>query len=1073
MKRILFTLCLVFFAAGFALAQRTVMGTVTGDGGDALIGVSVVVKGTNNGTTTDLNGKYSVNVPAGATTLVFTYTGYQTAEQALGASNVVDVRMATSEVVLQDVVVTALGVSRYKNELAYSAQKVDGADLSATRDANVVNALSGKVAGLDIKRNNNLGGSTNVVLRGSKSISYNNQALFVVDGVPIDNSNTNTANQRTGRLGYDYGNAANDINSDDVESVTVLKGAAATALYGSRAANGVVLITTKKGSKTKGIGVTVNAGANFGTFDPSTFIKYQKEYGGGYGYYYEDPSGQFLYRDIDGDGQEDLVATTSEDASYGAAFNPNLNVYQWDAFDPTSPNFGKARPWVAAANGPESMFQTAIGTNNSVMIDGSNDNGYFKLGYTRTTDRGIMPNSSIDKNLVNFAASYNLSKKFSVFTNVNYTSTDGLGRYGTGYDSKNLMTNFRQWWQTNVDVQEQREAYERTGKNVTWNWADPTDLTPIYWDNPYWTRYENYQNDHRNRYFGYAGATWKVLNWLNVTGRVSLDQYDEIQEERIARGSVDVSQYSRFNRNFREVNYDLMAEIPQREIFNKVKFDGLIGTNIRKSEVSSIRATTNGGLALPGIYALTNTASPLNAPAETLSNLEVDGVFAKVGFVYDGWAILDLTARRDQSSTLPPGSNIYYYPSASLGIIFSEFLGKGGPISFGKLRANYAEVGNDAPPLSIYDIYTVNTPFGDGTSTSVPGTKNNSELKPERTKSAELGLEMRFLKDRVGFDVTVYKQNTINQIVPIPVSRATGFASKIINAGNVENKGLEISAFVRPINTRDFSWRIEANWAAYRNKVVEIYEENGVVIDNILLGSFQGGVSINAALGEPYGTIRGSDYVYDESGNKVVLANGYYKRTTTSNEIIGNVNPDWFGGITNQFRYKNVTLGFQVDVRSGGDVFSLDMYYGLATGLPAETVGKNDLDNPLRNPLGEGGGIILEGVKEDGTPNDKRVNAANYGLFGYVRNPAAGFVYDGSFVKLREVTLDFKMPNAWFGNVLKGASVGLYGRNLWIIHKNMPYADPEDGLSSGNLQGYQVGSYPTARTMGLNLKVRF
>ena len=345
----------MLFVVGMTIAQRSISGTVTGNDGEALIGASVRVKGTNRGTVTDLNGRYTVEAPNGANTLVISYTGFATQELALGASNVLDVTLAEGAL-LEETVVTALGITRYKNELAYSAQKVEGSALSGARDANVVNALSGRVAGLNVKRNNNLGGSTNIVLRGSKSLTGDNQAMFVVDGVPIDNTNNNTNGQRTARAGYDYGNAANDINGDDIENVTVLKGAAATALYGSRAANGVIMITTKKGSKAKGLGVTFNTGVNFGTVDPSTFLKYQTKYGAGYGKYYEDASGFFLERDINGDGSNDLVVPTSEDASWGAPFDPTKQVFQWDAFDPSSPNFGKAKPWVAATNLPNTLF---------------------------------------------------------------------------------------------------------------------------------------------------------------------------------------------------------------------------------------------------------------------------------------------------------------------------------------------------------------------------------------------------------------------------------------------------------------------------------------------------------------------------------------------------------------------------------------------------------------------------------------------------------------------------------------------------------------------------------------------
>lgn len=1068
MKRLLTTLWLVLAVVGYTLAQRTVVGTVKGDDGEALIGATVSVKGSTGGARTDIEGKYSVVVPKGSEVLVYSYTGYQSQEITLGASNVVDVTLAGG-IQLGETVVTALGVSRYKNELPYSAQKVTGEDVSNVRNQNVVNSLSGKVAGMEIRRNNSLGGATNVVLRGAKSLTGDNQALFVVDGVPFDNTTTNTNNQRTGRQGFDYGNAASDINPDDVESITVLKGAAATALYGSRASNGVVMITTKKGTKQKGIGVSANLGMNFSQFDKSTFPTFQQSYGGGYGTYYEDPSGYFLYRDINGDGTDDLVMTTSEDASYGAKFDPNLLVYQWDAFDPTSPNYNKPRPWVAAANGPESFFETGIGASNGIMIDGSNEKGYFKLGYTKNTDKGILPNSNVDKDIVNFSASYNLTDKLSFFSAVNYTSTDGLGRYGTGYDSRNQMTSFRQWWQMNVDIQDQRAAYERTRQNVTWNWADPTDLVPIYWDNTYWVRFENYQNDHRNRYFGYAGLNYKLASWLNVTGRVSLDQYDEIQEERLAVGSIDPSNYTRFNRNFRELNYDLMLEVPQMNITDALKFDALVGTNIRKQDISSIRATTNGGLVIPRLYSLSNSVNPIEAPAETFTQLEVDGIFAKAGLVYNKWAILDLTVRRDRASSLPEGNNAYIYPSASLGIIFSEFLSENSFISFGKFRANYASVSNTAPPLSVLDVYTLGTAFGDASIANVPTTKNNPELKPEETNSIEGGLEMRFAKDRFGFDVTVYKQNTINQILPATVSRATGYNSKFINAGDVENKGVEVQVFLRPVTTRDFNWRIELNWGMNRNKVLDL---GG--IDNLQISSSQGGVSINAALGEPYGTIRGRNFTY-LNGEKLVNANGYYQFSATANEIIGNINPDWIGGITNSIRYKNLTLGFLVDMKKGGDVFSLDLYYGMATGMYPETAGKNDLGNDVRAPLGDGGGYIVPGVKADGTPNDKRVSATNYGLFGYARNPAAGFVYDASFVKLREVNLTWDLPQTLLGSgrIFKGVALGLYGRNLWIIHKNLPYADPEDGYSAGNIQGHQGGSYPTARTFGANLNLKF
>ena len=1084
-------LFLMMYGLPDAMAQDvTVSGKVTSaEDGGTLPGVNVIVKGTTQGTVTDIEGNYRISVPSNADTLSFSFIGLQSKDVAINGQSTINLQLSSDTQQLSEVVVTALGIERNKNELPYAAQKVEGEQVSQTRDPNFVNALSGRVAGLNVKQNNSLGGSTNIVIRGAKSLTGNNQALFVIDGVPVDNSNSNASssstgrggeNQSTGRGGYDYGNAAADINPDDIASINVLKGAAATALYGSRAANGVVIITTKKGNKNQGIGLTVNTGVTVGLIDKSTFASYQKSYGGGYGQYYESDDGFFLSRDINGDGTPDLVVPTSEDASYGGAFDPSLMVYQWDAFDPSSPYYQKARPWVAAANDPSTFFQNSVSSNHSAFIDGGNDKGSFKLGYTRTDQKGILPNSKISKNLVNFAATYDVTKKLTANASVNFSNVEGLGRYGTGYDSKNVAGNFRQWWQTNVDISELKDAYYRTNKNVTWNWADPSDLVPIYWDNPYWTRYENYENDNRIRYFGYMSLNYKFTDWLSLMGRISMDTYNEQQEERIAVGSVDVPEYSRYNRRYSEYNYDLLLNF-NKDLSENFNLKALLGTNIRKTLSESIYAETNGGLVVPELYSLSNSVNPLEPPIETYAPLEVDGVFASVTLGYKDFLFLDVTGRRDQASSLPVDNNVYYYPSVSGSWIFSKLLDTNLPwLTYGKLRANYAEVGNTAPAQSILDTYDLNTGFNGIPMVSVNPTKNNENLKSERTKSYELGLEMAFFENRAGFDFSFYNTNTVDQILPVAVSRATGYDYKYINAGDVQNRGVEVSLFGTPVKTSDFSWTINVNWARNRNLVKDLGE-----IQNLLLGSFQGGVTINATKGQPYGTIKGTDFVYNEKNQKVVGENGLYEQSITSNEVIGNANPDWTGGVSNTFKYKNLSLGFLIDVQHGGDVFSLDMYYGLATGMYPETAGLNDLGNPLRDPVKtdesgnvindpSNGGLILPGVKEDGTPNDVRVSATNFGLQGYRRNPAAAFVYDASYVKLRQLNLTYSLPQSVVDNlwVFNGIDVSLVGRNLWIIHKNLPYADPEENLSSGNIQGYQGGAYPTTRNIGFNIRLK-
>ena len=997
---------------------------------------------------------------------------------AIGSQSTVNASL-TAQNALNEVVVTALGIRRTRNQVPYAAQQVTGDEVNKERTSSFIQNLSGKVSGLELRQSNTLGGSTNVVLRGVKSMTGSNQALFVIDGVPIDNTNyksvdptTGVAQQSTGRGGFDYGNTASDVNPDDIESITVLKGAASTALYGSRGGNGVILITTKKGAR--GLGITVNSGVTVGKYDKSTFAKYQNQYGGGYGAYYEDPTGRFLYRDINGDGVKDLVVPMSEDASYGGAFDPNLMVYQWDAFDPGSQYYGKPRPWLPAVNGPAYIFQNQVSSNQSIFIDGGSDRGSFKLGYTRTDDRGIIPNSLISKNLINFGSTYNITPKLTATASVNFTNQSAFGRYGTGYDDKNLMTNFRQWFETNVDLKEQKDAYFRNRQNVTWNWADPTDLVPIYWDNPYFSRYENYETDSRDRLFGYASLNYKPTEGLNILGRAGLDTYSSLLEERQALGSVTVSNYNRTNINFTEANYDLIATY-DKNLSSDFNLKALLGTNVRIDHYQSLAASTNGGLIVEKIYSLSNSANPITAPLESNEKTQVWRNFPGLTFSWRQLLTLDGTIRVDKSSTLPKANNSYWYPAGSFGFVFSKLIPQANWLSYGKFRANLAGVGNGTLAYKTDPYYSIGSPFGPAAITYLQTQLFNSNLKPERTTSYEFGIEASFLKNRLGFDVSYYNAKTYNQIYPVPVSTSTGYSSYILNSGDIRNKGVELSMNGTPFQNSNFSWNISLNWTRNRNKVERLYESsNGSKIDNIVLGTFQGGITLNASLGEPYGTIRGTDFIYT-NGQKTVGANGRYLKTPTSNVTIGNSNPDWIGGINNQFKYKNFALSFLVDFRQGGDLFSLDMYYGLATGLYPETAGLNDLGKPSRSPLADGGGFIRPGVTEDGKANTKRVSNSNYGAYGYSVNPDKAFVYDASFIKLREAVLTYSFPKSVIGSLhpFKGIDLSLIGRNLWIIHKNLPYADPEEIIGAGNLQGYQVGAYPSVRTLTLNLKLRF
>lgn len=1070
------TLLLAFIVQISFAQEKTVSGTVSEDTGP-LPGVSVSIKGTKKGTETNFDGNYTISVKTGET-LVFRYLGYKTVERKVETSNTINVALEAGGEILDEIVVTALGISREKKSLGYATQKVSGDELTTNKSGNFVNALSGKASGVQIKKNNNLGGSTNVVIRGNASLTGSNQALFVIDGVPISNTNTNSAGQAQAGGGYyDYGNAASDINPDDIESINILKGAAASALYGSRAANGVIMITTKKGKNAKGIGVTINTGMTFGQIDKSTFADYQTEYGAGYGAYYDGPGNFWYEEDVTGDGNNNQVAGYKEDASYGAPFDGSL-VYQWDSFDPDSPNYRKATPWVNAANGPITFFETPVTLTNSVSLDNSMEKGSYRLNYTQFDQTGLMPNSSIKKHNFSFNGNYKLSDKLTVSSLANYIKSSGKGRNSTGYGD-NIVAGFKQWWQTNVDIQQQKDIYFSTGRNVTWNPATAeAGSAPIYWDNPYWNRYENYQNDSRSRFIGNVSLTYELKEWLSVTGRIATDTYAELQEERrangsvassfgVSRGNVD-SGYARKNIQNTETNYDLMFNF-NKDLSDKVNLKGILGSNIRRNELNIIHVSTAGGLSVPKLYSLQNSVNALPLPNETASKIGVDGYYVSASLGYDNMLFVDATYRRDHSSTLPAGNSTFGYPSVSGSFVFNKLIEKDW-ISFGKIRANYAEVGNSAPFDFLYDSFVVNTPIGSA-STSVGNTKKNPNLKPETTKSMEIGLEMKFLGSRLGFDLAYYKNNSVDQIFGVPVSRATGFTSKILNAGEIENKGVEISAYGSPIKNEDFTWNVNVNWSRNRNTVVSLVDG----IENLQLGSFQGGVTLNARVGEPYGVIQGTDYTYINGEKVVDASNGQYVATGTSDQVIGDINPEWNMGLSNNFNYKNFSLSFLIDIQKGGSIFSLDQYYGLATGLYAETAFTNDLGNPVRNSIADGGGFINPGVNADGSTNRARIQADRFGAWGYRRGlPNKAFVYDASYVKLRELAVTYNFPQTVLDKTfLANASLSFVGTNLWIIHKNIPHEDPEGGLGAGNLQGYSVGSLPTTRDFGFNLKLQF
>ena len=1105
MKKI--ALLLVFFAIGLQIlvAQtKEITGKVTSsEDGGGIPGVTISIKGTTLGTITDMDGVFRLKVPQDAKILNFNFVGMVSQEIAIGNQTTFNVKMAPEFTSVDEVVVTALGITREKKSLGYASQEVKGEAISTVKSSNFMNSLSGRVSGVQVKKNTNMGGSTNVVMRGSKSLTGNNQVLYVIDGVPINNeigsANAGTSlAQNTGGVGYDYGNAASDINPDNIESINVLKGSAATALYGSRASGGVIMIVTKKGnSNSKGIGVTLNSNISFSTIDKSTFPTYQNQYGAGYGAYYgpgEDSYYQSANATGGANGTLERWVPMTEDASFGGKFD-GQPIYGWYSVDPESPWYGQSKPWSASQNGPVTFFENPITTTNTVSIDNSTEKGTMRLSYTNYDTKGLMPNSSLKKD--NFLAngSWKVTDKLTGTMSANFTHQAAVGRNSTGYND-NILSGMRQWTQTNIDYKDLKTVYDLTKRNISWNYGPSLSGAPIYWDNPYFTRYQNYQNDGRNRFIGNMSLNYKLASWLDVYGRVSADTYSEYQEERRAKGSVPTtfgldgatqeSGYLRRDITFSEYNYDFMLNI-NKNFGKDFNFKGILGATQRTTNNATFTSATNGGLAVPGIYSIQNSLGRLLFPTERNPRIGVRGLYASANLSYKNMLYLDGTFRQDYASSLPDANNTYNYPSLTGAFVFSQLV-KPDWLSFGKVRLNYAQVGNLAGYDQLFDRYIVGAPFNQALYL-LSNTKKNPDLKSESTESLEAGLEMRFFNDRVGFDLAVYKTNSKDQIMPVTLSQTTGYNFWFVNSGEIENKGIEVSLNLVPLQSRSFKWDINVNFSKNVNKVLSLYGD----IKNLQQGSFQGNVTLNAEVGQSNGILKGTDYTYDDAGNKILSAtSGKPIKTTTATSVIGNVNPDWTGGLSNSFAYKNVSLSFLIDVQKGGDIYSLDMYYGLSSGLYAETAALNDLGNPVRDPRkgtpgaydATSGGYIIEGVNvlsrdangkiTSTQPNVTRVNATTYSGFGYAAEPAKAFVYDAGYVKLREVSLSYSVPASLFAKTgVKGLVLSAVASNLWIIAKNLPYADPESGLAAGNIQGYSIGSLPSTRDFGFNVKLNF
>ncbi|MCF8714040.1 SusC/RagA family TonB-linked outer membrane protein [Joostella atrarenae] len=1041
--------------------EKTVTGVITDQDGLPLPGASVVVKGTNNGTQTDFDGNYSIKANTGDV-LTFSFVGQKTEERTVGASNSINVSLQQDAQALDEVVVTALGISKKEKALAFSAPKVDSEGLNNAQNDNAVSALSGKVAGVSVNSpSGNLGGSQRILIRGVNSVTGNNQPLFVIDGIPMDNSNFNTTDTQRGSGGVDWGSAINDINPQDIESMTVLKGAAA-ALYGSRAANGVILVTTKKGRNKNKLGITINTSVSFDQV--AILPDLQREYGGG-----SNPT--FETQNIEG--RDYKLVEYATDESWGPKYDANTNVLHWDAFDKESfpDQYLNARPWVAPANDVESFFNTGITNSNNISIGTSGETGNYLFSFGNTSTTGTLPNTSIDKYNMKVSINQNLSDKLTASSVLNYVRTQGQ-RPVVGYGDNSVTQKFFQFGQRNLDYERLKDYKNIDGSQRTWNrvaWDDPT---PNYSDNPYWTVYENFPTDERDRVFGNFSLNYQITDDFSVKGSVYGDVYSFKNTERAAVGSQAQSYYLERNYNFYEFNYEFIANY-QKRLSDLIEITALAGANKRDSKKTYIGVSTTGGLSIPGIYNINNGLGPIDnqpngLPAYT-SVRKTNSVFGSFGVSIADQLFLDFTARNDWSSTLPDDNNSYFYPSASAAWSFSEAFSDNSSW-FGKLRFGWAQIGNDTDPYRVVTTMLIQNPFDGNGRVTLPNTRLNPDLMSETTETWEIGTELSFFNRRVNLDFTYYNNKTTDQIIPVDLSYATGYGAKWINSGEMSNKGIEVGLGLTPVRNDNFSWDINLNFAKNENELVELADG----LETLLLSNAPFRAQLVAFAGQQYGTIMGTDFIYDDQGNKVINSDGTYAATNGLVNL-GSVLPEWTAGLNNTFRYKNLDLSFLIDVRQGGKYYSTSHQWGMYSGMLQETV-----DNNIRED-----GIVLDGVtgdvtyNADGTyevsntsENTTNISGYSYGKMHYGTVDALN-VFDADYFKLREMTLGYTFKGDQIP-AFDNLRLSIFGRNLYTWGLDYDGIDPETtSAGSGNIQGLEGGLQPSTRSYGMSLQVSF
>ena len=1077
-KRIhLFLLALAIGVIQGAAQVTTVRGIVTTEeDGEPVIGASVIVKGTSLGTVTDVNGRFELSgLPPSATRLLISYISLMAKEVAIAPQ--VSVTLKSDTHLLDEVVVTALSISREKKALGYTAQEVKQNALVQGKDNNLLNSLSGKIAGVRITNTQGDVGSSRIVIRGETSIAGENQPLFIVDGIPVDNSQLNARSS-----GRDFKNAIADLNPEDIKTLTVLKGPNAAALYGARAAHGAIVITTKGGDKRqKGIGITLHSSTQVSFV--ATLPEFQNLFGQGAG-------GRFSYVDGKGAGVNDGV-----DESWGPRLDIGLLIPQFDS--PLDADGNRvATPWVSHPNNVRDYFRMGISTNSGISVARGDDKYQFRVGYNYEKQVSIVPDAGTNKTNISLNTDYHLAKWIVVGATANYIvytapSLPGSATpSGSNVRSNSPMLQFL-WFGRQVDTNSLKADYTR-------NWNSS------YYDNPFWSASYNTQSQERHRLIGDLHAEFRLTDGLNVRFRTSTDWYNDRRKSKVKWGSAGAGSpygsYAEDAYTVKENNTEVLATYI-KQLNKNWGIDALLGFNVRNKQYeNNYQAAPR--LAVADLYTLTNSRDPLIS-SNDFYRLRQYGLYGSIQLDYRRWAFLNITGRNDWSSTLPVDNNSYFYPSVTASVLLSEAFGwRSKAVNYLKIRGGWSQVGADANPYQLATVFTSETAFNGNPLQSSSTIGMNPNLKPEKTSSIEAGFEAAFWDNRLYLDFTYYKTDSRNQILKLATTAASGYTSQVRNAGHIRNRGYEIQLGAVPIQTsKGFRWNLDLNYGANSSKVVKLDDE-GLITSYQLYSS---GIQILASVGEAYGTLFGTSYVRDANGNVVVDANGLPKISTT-NKTLGKFTPDWTGGISNTFSYRSLSLSFLIDASVGGSIFSNTNKTGKYTGVLANTLSGRDAEHgglwyytdamgnnvrlsesPSYSVSSDGlyyaqvngqstrvyqDGIMVEGVTESGSKNEEVVSAEKY--YHRIYSIAEANVYDASYVKLREVALSYRLPRLWTQKLhLQEASVTLTGRNLWTIYKSVPNIDPESALTTGNAQGVEAYSLPTTRSFGVNLSVKF